>query len=255
MVHAVVANQRVHLLTLARLRRVVDGDGVSAEVLHEAHARDVCRSVADVYHVRERHGARFLLHVLVHEFGIVDRFHTLVYLEDKLRLVGIVHRHGRPVGDAVHIVEERAGVNLAELVGDCRALDNLFQTRRVDIVQNLDSALLAVCVHAVEPLLHTRVESHAATRLLKGFATERQPLRLRRLNHSRHVCQNLVGVLLLGEVVRLRPELLVALADGRNEVVFLHVARRQSAVEVVDKCYREAIFRVFCHSFRDFDQR
>ena len=92
-------------------------------------------------------------------------------------------------------------------------------------------------------------ERHAAARILERLAAQRESLRLGLLDHPGHVREDHVGVLLLGQRVGLGPELLVALADGRNEVVFLHVARSERAVEVVDQCYGKSEF----HRFQSFD--
>ena len=92
-------------------------------------------------------------------------------------------------------------------------------------MQDADAPLGAVAVDAPEPLLHAAVERHAAPRLLEGLTAQRQPLRLGLLDHPGHVGEDHVGILLLGQRVGLGPELLVALADGRNEVILLHVAR------------------------------
>ena len=249
MAHAVVVDQRGHLPARALLVGVVDGDRVSSEILHQPHAGDVGGSVADVDHVFERHGALVLGNVAVDHLRVEDRFHALVDLEHELRLVGVVDRHGGPVGDAVHVVEERAGVDLAELVGDLRSLDDLLETRRVDVVEDADAPLFAVAVDSGKPLPDAVEERHAAARLLERLAFERESLRLGLLDHPRHVRKDHVGVLLLGERVGLGPELLVALADGRNEVVFLHVARSERSVEVVDQCYGKSEF----HRFQSFD--
>ena len=134
MVHAVVADKLVEHKALTLLLGVVDSDGVATEVLDELHAGDVRSTIAEVYHAREGHGALRLLHKAVYILGVEDRLYALVNLEDELRLVGVVHRHRWPVGYAVDIVEERAGVDVLELVGDACALDNLLEARRVDIV-------------------------------------------------------------------------------------------------------------------------
>ena len=109
--------------------------------------------------------------------------------------------------------------------------------------------LFAVAVDSGKPLPDAVEERHAAARLLERLAFERESLRLGLLDHPRHVRKDHVGVLLLGERVGLGPELLVALADGRNEVVFLHVARSERSVEVVDQCYGKSEF----HRFQSFD--
>ena len=144
-------------------------------VLDQAHAGDVGGAVADVDHAAERHGPLVLGDVAVDLRGVRHRFDALVDLEDELRLVGVVDRHGRPVGDAVDIVEERAGVDLAEFAGDFGALDDLFQSGGVDVVEDADAALGAVAVDAPEPLFHAPEEGHFAARLLERFAAQRQP--------------------------------------------------------------------------------
>ena len=129
MVYSVVTYQRIHLVALALILRIIDSNRVAAEVLHKAHTRDIGSTVAYVNHTREWHGARFLLHIAVYELCVIYRLHAFVDLEDKLRLVGVVYRYSRPICDAVHIVEERAGVYLLEAVGNLRTLDNLLQAR------------------------------------------------------------------------------------------------------------------------------
>lgn len=98
--------------------------------------------------------------------------------------------------------------------------------------------------HSLTPLksVTRRPDSWNASRLSE------ESLRLGLLDHPRHVRKDHVGVLLLGQRVGLGPELLVALADGRNEVVFLHVARSERSVEVVDQCYGKSEF----HRFQSF---
>ena len=116
---------------------VVNGDGVAPVVLDQTHAGDIGGSVPDVDHVLERHGALLLLDIAIDQLAVEDGLHSLVDFEDELRLVRVIHRNGGPIGDAVDIVEERAGVNLAEFVRDGRPLDDLLEPRRVDVVQDL----------------------------------------------------------------------------------------------------------------------
>jgi len=111
-------------------------------------------------------------------------------------------------------------------------------------VEDADAALGAVAVDAPEPLFHAPEEGHFAARLLERFAAQRQPFRPGALDHAGHVGEDHVGVLLLGQRIGLGPELLVALAHRGDEVVFLHVARGQRAVEVVDQRYGETVFVV-----------
>ncbi len=106
-------------------------------------------------------------------------------------------------------------------------------------MQQAQTPLGGICVHARKPTLHAAVVGDVAARLLKRLAPQREPLALRLLNHAGHVGQHGIGVLRLGQSVGLGPKLLVALAHGGNEVVFLHVARGQRAVEIVDQRYCE----------------
>ena len=72
---------------------------------------------------------------------IRDRFDALVDLEDELGLVGVIDRYGGPIGDSVDVVQERAGVDPPEFMGDFRPFDDLLQTRGVDVVQYPDCLL------------------------------------------------------------------------------------------------------------------
>ena len=228
------------------LCRVEDGNRVATKVLHQTHAGDIGCTIPHINHVLEGYGTIIFGDIAIDLRRIEDRFDTLIDFEDKLGFVGIVNRHSRPIGDAIDIVEERAGVDFAELVRNLCALDNLRQTRRVDIVQDADTTLLTITIDTSEPLLHTSVEAHLAARLLKRLPTQRQPLRLGLLNHAGHVGQHHVGILLFGQRIGLGPELLVALAYRRNKIILLHVARRQRAVKIVDQRNRKT--RIL-HSF------
>ena len=251
-VYAVIANKVVEDVALSLDLWVKDRYGVSAEVLHELHTGNVGRSVAKIYHSAEGYGALALLHEAVDILGVEYRLHALVYLEDELRLVGIVHCHCGPVGYAVDIIEERACVYVLELVGYGRALDYLLQARGVDVVEYAHATLRTIAIDTSEPLLHATKEGDVATRFAEGLAPERQPLRLCRLEHACHICEHLVGILLLGKGVGLVPELYVALAHGGDEVVLLHISRCQRAVEVVDKGYGNHIFHNLCLKVDNF---
>ena len=246
MVDAVVADERRQVLAPhLRRRGVVDGDRVPTEVLHQPHTGNVGRPVAHVDHTAERDGTFALLDILIDQLAVRHRLDALVDLEDELRLIGIVDRHAGPVGDAVDVVEERAGVDLAELGRDGRPLDHLLQARRIDVVQHAHAPRGGVGVDAAEPLLHARKEPDVASRLLERLAAQRQFARARRFEHLGHVGKRHVGVLLLGQRIGVVPELPVALADGGNEIVLLHVAGRQRTVEVVDQRRRD--FGFLCH--------
>ena len=103
-IHTIIADQRRHILARTLILRIVDRDRVTAKVLHQTHTRDVGHTVADIDHIAERHGAVLLLDVAIDQRAVVDRLHALIDFEDKLRLVGVVHRHTGPISDTVHIV-------------------------------------------------------------------------------------------------------------------------------------------------------
>ena len=109
-------------------------------------------------------------------------------------------------------------------------------------MQQAQTLFFGISVHAREPRLDAGVVSYAPARLLKGLAPQREALALRLLYHAGHVGEHGVGILLLGQRVGLAPELLVALADGRNEIVLLHVARGQRAVEIVYQGHGRFLF-------------
>ena len=186
----------------------------------------------------ELHGPLLLLEVLVHQFRIAHRFDTLVYLVDELRLVGIVHPHGGPIGSAFVVVQERTRVDVLELPGDVRPFENFLDAGGVDVVLYVNAPPGAVCVDAAEPLPHAPVIGYLAPRLAERFPLERKPFPAGALNHLRHIGQYRVGILRLGYHVALLPKLGRTLADGRNKVVLLHVAGCQRTVKVVYQRYR-----------------
>ena len=80
------------LITLAEtvaggVIRIVNGDGLPAELLHDGEAWDVGRAVADIDHIRKGHGAQVGRHMVVHVLTEIEE--ALVDAEKILRLLGV----------------------------------------------------------------------------------------------------------------------------------------------------------------------
>ena len=133
-VYAVVADKVVKHCTLPLLLGVIHSDGVASEVLDQLHTGNICRSITEIYHTPKWYRTLRLLHKAVDILGVEYRLYALVYFEDKLCLVSIVYRHCWPIGYAVDVVEERAGVDILKLVSYGSSLDNLLKARGVDVV-------------------------------------------------------------------------------------------------------------------------
>src|SRR5699024_2122231 len=225
--------QFAHGLERALIRRVVNGYRMASLRLDKPHAGDVRRPVADEYHVLELYGPLLLFEVLIDQLRIAHRFHALVDFVDELRLVGIVHPHGGPVGGALRVVQERARIDVLELTRDVRPLDDFLDAGGVDVMLYVDASSGAVCVDAAEPFPHAPVIGYLAPRLAERLPLERKPLAPSAFNHFRHVGEYRVCILRLGDDIALLPKFRGAFAHGGDEVVLLHVAGRQRTVEIV----------------------
>ena len=98
------------------LGRVIYGDGMTAMLLHHLHARHVGFSISEVNHSRKGDRALAVGDKLVHPPVVAHLPDALVDLEEKLRLGGVIHGHGWPVGDAVIVIEKRAGIDVLEFL-------------------------------------------------------------------------------------------------------------------------------------------
>lgn len=212
----------------------IDGDGVTSGEFHEFHARDVGLAVAEVYHAREGNGTLLLGDELVDAVVVAHLADAFVDFEDELRLGGVVHRYGRPVGYAVNVVEERAGVDGFKLVGDGGAFYHLFESGGVDVVVEFQADAASVFVDEAEPFEDAREEFDHGAEAVERLATQRDVVGLCRLEHLIHIAEDAAGVVVVGKSVGGGPELFDVFADGLDEAEFLHVFWRQRAVEVVD---------------------
>ena len=124
---------------------------------------------------------------------------------------------------------------MLEFIRDGGALYDLLQAGGIDVMLDLDTVRFAVFVDQPEPAADAFVEFDVLAELLELLATEGDVVLLRFVEHQLHVGQDIAGILAAGDVVTLGPELLRSLSYGLDESEFLHIARRQRAVEVVDK--------------------
>ena len=116
---------------------------------------------------------------------------------------------------------------------------------------HLDPSHLPVEIDEAEPLLHARekLDSGAEHFQLIPFQAHTPGLCL--VEHQLHVSQYVAGILPLGDTVAHLPELCRSLADCLDESEFLHVARGEGSVEVVDQCYYGFAFhKVLCISIK-----
>ncbi len=120
-------------------RVIIYGNGMAAVLLNHLHAGHIGFSISEVDHSRKRDRALVIRNILVHPAVVAHLTDALVDLEEKLRLRGIIHGYGWPVGDAILIIEKRAGVDVLEFLGDGGALYHLLQSRGVDVVLDVQS--------------------------------------------------------------------------------------------------------------------
>ena len=183
-------------------------------------------------------------HAGVDHLGIVLAGDALADFEEELSLGGMIHRYPRPFGHSVLIIYKGSRVDMLEFLGDGRTLDYFLQAGGVDVVLHPHSLLPAVLVHQREPFLHSLEEFDMLAELLELAAPERDTRLAGLVEHQLHVCQHVAGILPDGDSVAHLPEFFLGLADRLDEPEFLHVARRQSAVEVVYQC----CYGSFCHN-------
>lgn len=232
-VHPMLFDQLSERLPHLLVRGIIDGYRMAVLLFDQPHTGDIRSPVTNIYHMGKRYGPLFFGDITVHRLRVVDTVDTLADFEDELGFVGVVHRHSRPLSHPVYGIEECTGKNLFEMAGNGGSLNHLLESRRIDIVFNLHPARVAIPVDAPEPTLHPLEQLHLAARLGKGRPFERHPVGLGLTNHLVHIGQDGVRVIFERHPVAGIPKLPVILPDSRNKVVFLHIARRECAVEVV----------------------
>ncbi len=108
-------------------------------------------------------------------------------------------------------------------MGNRRSLYHLGESGGIYVVLDYDPVLFPVFIHRREPLPHSVKQLDflsEPSEILSGQAYA-EPARL--VEHEFHVAEDVACVLLYGDVVALRPELLGVLSDGLNESELLHI--------------------------------
>ena len=208
---------------------------MAPEHAHDLHAGHVRVAVAEIDHVRERDAFLVLGHRFVDLLVVAGAEDALADLEEELRLGGVVHGDARPFRLAVGVVDEGAGEDVLELVGDRTALDDLLEAGRIDVVLDPHAVRLAVAVDQAEPFAHAVEQLDVLPEALEVLAAELDAVALRLVEHQLHIGKDVGRVLADGDAVAHPPEFLGRLADGLDEAELLHVARREGAVIIVNE--------------------
>ena len=208
-----------------------------SEHLDYLHAGHIRLAVSEIDHVREGYPFLVLGLAFVDQLVVPDAEYALVYLEEELGLGRVVHRHPGPYRFAVLIVEEGTGENALEFPGDRGALDYLCKPGRVDVVFHRHSVLLAVAFGQLEPFLYSAEEFHLPSEILEVLLSQPDTLVAGLVEHQLHIAEYVACILVDGNLVTHLPELLRTLFYCLYEAEFLHIARRECSVEVVNKSY------------------
>ena len=215
---------------------------MSSEHLHDLHARDIGLSVAEIDHVRERDALVVLGLAFVDLLVVSDTENAFVDLEEELGLGSVVNRYSRPLGLSVFIIYERACEYPFELFRYVGSLDHFCQSGRIDVMFYLHSPLLSVCIHETEPFADSVEEFDRCSEPFEVVASKLDSGLAGFVEHKFHIAEDIAGILSHCNIVTFLPELLRLLSDGLDESEFLHVARRQCAVKIIDKCYDRTLF-------------
>ena len=121
------------------------------------------------------------------------------------------------------------------------AFNHFSQPRRIDVVLHIEPQRIAHLVDFGKPLFHAGEEFHHRAEFFKTFSLERNAIGTRFIEHGVHVGENVVGIIFFGEFVAFFPELVNVVADGLNKAEFLHIARCERAIKIVDECYLRSI--------------
>ena len=236
-IHASLPKEFAGGVFLAGAGRVENRDCIASGGLYEFHGRDIRFSVSEVDHVV--HGDAFVGvgPAFVDKFGVPGRKDALLYFVEVLGFAGVVYRDSGPFGLTFVVVDETAGKDVLELLGNGGALYDVRKAGLVDVVLDYDAVGLSVGVYVLEPVTDALVELDVRAVFLEAFVSEFDAVSFGFVVHQFHVGEDVGGVLALCNAVAFGPEFRGRLADGLDEPELLHVAGRQSAVEVVDKGY------------------
>ena len=105
-VDAVLAKQLLRNVYLLLVLGIIYSDRVSSEHLYDLHARNVSLSVSEINHVREWYPLDVLCLTLVDFLVVPYAEDSLVDLEKKLCLCGIVDSNSRPFGFSFFVIYE-----------------------------------------------------------------------------------------------------------------------------------------------------
>ena len=95
---------------------MINGDGMTAGLFHQLHARYIRQTVTDIDHIAEEHTLFRIRTGAVQVSIIVDIQNALIDPVNELGLIGIVYGYLWPDGSAILIIKKFAGVYLLKIL-------------------------------------------------------------------------------------------------------------------------------------------
>ena len=102
---------------------------------------------------------------------------------------------------------------------------------------NDDAVLLPVFIHVPEPVPDAFIQLDVGPVAAEIGPGELDAVLPGFIVHQLHIGEDIGRILADGNAVALGPELFRRLADGLDKAEFLHIPRRQRAVEVINQSY------------------
>ena len=101
----------------------------------------------------------------------------------------------------------------------------------------------AIVIYEFEPACHSRKQFYLFTEFPEIFPAEGYAGFSGFIGHEFHICQDIAGILSFGDFITHFPEFFRGFPYGLDESEFLHVPRRESPVEIINKSY----YQLFSH--------
>ena len=124
-IHSALIEEPLCYLLLLLVARLVDGNGGASHLTHQLHTGHICLSISKVNHIVKGNALLLLRYGFVYLYRVAYAEDALVYLKEKLCLVGVVYCRGGPHCISRFVVVVRAGKERLKLICYGGALNNL----------------------------------------------------------------------------------------------------------------------------------